>query len=215
MKLILSGANKAQEHILEATRVSRVALAKYWEWDLIDVKDNDYTKEYHPSWQKIDLIQSYLKDYEAVLWLDADSFVTNPAACPPPRSTAFTISEDWCAPDTSDKVFISCGNFWTRNKPEAYQFFEKMDKYKRMYAFRKFCCWEQDAFHKVVRETPLKNEVTILERTAMNAAMCSKKEISTRAKYERGDFLCHLTGVDDRMAYINQLTEDLKSFVNL
>lgn len=207
--LILSGANKAQEDILYATNAGREALAKHWGWHMITATEKDYIQPCHPSWQKIDLIKKLLPHFDAILWLDADSFVTNPKVCPVPSQTAFTISEDWCAPDTSSKPWISCGNFWVRNKPEAFQFFAQMEKYKSVYAFRDCCCWEQDAFHQVLWKSPLKNEVTILARTAMNAVKCSKEGISTRHVYEAGDFLCHLTNVPDRMSYIPQLKKDL------
>jgi hypothetical protein len=207
--LIVSGANKAQEDILFATNEGREALSKHSGWGLLTATEKDYIQPYHPSWQKIDVIKAVLPYYDAVLWLDADSFVTNPKACPMPAETAFTISEDWCAPDTSDKPWISCGNFWTRNKPEAFEFFEQMEKYKSVYAFRDCCCWEQDAFHQVLWKSPLKSEVTILPRTAMNSVKCKKEGISTRHQYERGDFLCHLTNVPDRTSYIPQLKKDL------
>lgn len=208
--LILSGANKAQEDILFATNEGREALSIYWGWSLLTATEKDYIHHYHPSWQKVDIIKAVLPYYDAVLWLDADSFVTNPKVCPPPAPTAFTISEDWCAPEKANKPWISCGNFWIRNKPEAFQFFEQMERFKSIYANRTVCCWEQDAFHQVLWTSPLKSEVTILPRTAMNSVKCAKEGISERYQYERGDFLCHLTNVPDRMAFIEELRADLR-----
>ena len=208
---ILTGANKTQEEILFATHEGKAALSDYFGWDLITATDKNYASHPHPSWQKIDLIRQKLHAYDAILWLDADSFVTNPKACPMPSETAFTISADWCEPTpiNPSKRWISCGNFWTVNKPEAWQYFEHMEKFKSIYANRSCCCWEQDAFHQVLWRSKLGREVTILPRTAMNSVKCSKEGISTRHVYEVGDFLCHLTNVPDRMSYIPQLKKDL------
>lgn len=210
---ILSGANKDQHEILYATYQGRSALAKYYDWTHYTATDSDYSDDTHPSWQKIDLIKRLLPQYDAILWLDADSFVTNPKACPMPAQTAFTISTDWCAPDDQgQRPWISCGNFWIVNKPESFEFFKVMEKFKPHYAYRETCCWEQDAFHQVLwRSSKLRQEVTILPRTAMNSVMCEKEGIQTRYKYQKGDFLCHLTNVDDRMMYIDQLKNDLRS----
>lgn len=207
---IITGATKEQDEILRATHVGKHALSMHFGWKLYTATDKNYGGKEHPSWQKIDLIREILPNYDAVLWLDADSFVTNPKACPLPEETAFTISGDWCepTPKNDEKRWISCGNFWTRNTPQAFDFFKEMESYKRFFAYRSCCCWEQDAFHRVMW-SKRGRDVTILPRTAMNSVKCHKEDIDERMNYENGDFLCHLTNVPDRMAYIDELTADL------
>ena len=128
--LILTGYDDNIKELGEATDVSKRAYAELHGYDF-HVK-RDYITETHPSWQKIQAVRDRLRDYDAVVWFDSDTVITNPDIKIEDiiSDRLFTVSHDWCAPPNEpheDSQWISCGNFIVRNHPDADRWLEKED----------------------------------------------------------------------------------------
>jgi len=159
----------------------------------------------HPSYQKILLIAERIPLYDCILWLDADSVVTNPDAFRPGSvvGACMEISIDWCAPVPDDlrTLYVSCGNFVFYNTDASTRFLETWDRYSQPYSTSRHGCWEQDGLQAAMRSSEWFNRqvfrrprktLNSVHRTCVNGNFPS----SAPMPWEPGDFLLHLTNVD-------------------
>jgi hypothetical protein len=139
-----------------------------------------------------------LNYYDIVVWIDADSIITNDQI----KIENFPIEEDitfYASYDWNGKYSISGGNFmFVKNKNTEHfleVFYSLVGKAKH----------EQEAMNFLYFRTPYKNMMKILDHDYLNAA--PTREMYAEQWATRGDipypwneksFLCHLTGASNR-----------------
>lgn len=157
----------------------------------------------HPSWQKLPLLRSLMcpRAAEWIMWVDADTVVTNHAfplsdvlesveftqdwlievrkKAPPDRAWLL-VSRDWARDDNSP---WSAGVMLWRPCVEALEF---LDAALAGIEFRNQPLWDQSALQAIERP----KGVFILPRRILQSAVqdgCSEP-------WQRGDFVAHVTG---------------------
>ena len=201
--LILTGYDDAFAPIGDITTPGKADYAKAHGYAFECVRD--YPINVHPSWHKLQLLMDRIERYDAVVWFDADSVITNPFidVMSDAGDTILTASQDWCAPADEwpeDARGINFGNFILRNTQHTMEWLRAAAQHAQ-YATRSTCCWEQDAVNKCMRELPWFNaEVTRLPRRYLNAVHpdCELPSIKAPDPWRPGDLLIHLTNVPDR-----------------
>lgn len=201
--LILTGYDDNFAEIGDVCTPSKKAYAERWGYAFECVRD--YPRDVHPSWHKLKMLNDRIDHYEAIVWLDADSVITNAGinVMGLADKTILTASQDWCAPADerpADAKGINFGNFILRNTPDTQRWLSMAAKHTQ-FAYRSTCCWEQDAVLKCMRDDPWFNiQVTRLPRRALNAVHpdCKLPSITAPDPWQPGDFLIHLTNVPDR-----------------
>ncbi len=158
----------------------------------------------HPSWQKLQLLLDRLPEFHEILWLDADTLITNQetnifANC----STLpwpLIVSRDWGeASPAKWPTHFSMGNFLVRRAAiEMLAVAQGREEWKNQ------MFWEQSAIQALAAEDPKKWRVMVLRRRALNAVPLELRPAPD--PWQPGDFLAHLTSEsnDARLAWINQ-----------
>lgn len=189
--LVLTGYDDAIACVGDVTTPSKAAYAAVRGYDFFC--ERHYTPDSHPSWQKIRLLYDLLPRYDAVLWLDADTLVTNPEIRVEDLiagHSGLVVSRDWsgCSEEDYPKHF-SMGNFVFTNSPESFKLLDLMECRTR---WMNQPLWEQQAIQEVFLDTPsIRPYVKILDRRAMNSVPWRGAE----STWQPGDFVCHFTGI--------------------
>ena len=196
--LILTGYDDNIKELGEACDRSKSLYAEFHGYDFHCKRD--YHPGTHPSWQKIGEIRRYLPNYDAVVWLDSDTVITD---CDLKiedivSDRRMTVSQDWCAPvddPTETTRWVSCGNFIIRNIPDGGndEWFDKIERNEIRFGNR--ACWEQDSVIENMRHDPkFREQVCVLPRHVLNS-VAPEMEHPNRPSHpwQPGAFLCHLT----------------------
>ena len=189
--LVLTGADAAMARVADLTSANHRAYATRHGYDFERV--TEYPTDCHPSWHKLALIKARLPHYEGILWLDADSVITNPAIRVQSlaRGPGLTVSRDWTHPNPEDEVkHFSLGNFIFTNCPGS---FEVLEKASLRTEWMNQPLWEQQAIQEEYRANPdIRQHIHICPRRTLNAVP-ALPETTGPEPWEPGDFLCHLT----------------------
>lgn len=217
--LILTGYDDRMKEVGDLCSATHKEYARCWGFSQETVRQ--YRPGTHPSWQKIRLIQERIDRYDIMVWLDADTVVTNMAT--DVRSLVsdrhvMTISVDWCAPVVDDDQFgtmprtqyVSCGNFAIRHTDQMRMFLDTWERHDR-YSKRSICCWEQDGLREAMRRLPWFDAwIYRHPRWIFNAVHpeCTNKDFPDGPPHpwELGHFLLHLTNVD-RLRILRELQQ--------
>lgn len=141
-----------------------------------------------PSWQKIKHIrQAYRDGYEAVLWLDADTLITDPKRKPPLEFFGLHVSLDWGA-DACPTDF-SLGNFLAGADTDPLW----AEAEKRADRFGNGSYWEQGCVREMFHELPWVAEMVYIYARRFWNAVPGQVHPSVVDPWEPGDWLCHLT----------------------
>jgi hypothetical protein len=222
--LVLSGYDDAMAPIGDRCTPTHKAYAERHGYAHEVVRE--YLATSHPSHQKIRLLKERIDKFDAILWLDADTVVTNMDAMAvhehresldlgPFLKHVMDISIDWCAPPEDDDfgasrtTYVSCGNFILWNTPDTARFIAEWEAASLPYATRNLCCWEQDGLRAAMAASKWFNDrVYRWPRRKFNAVhpTCVNRNFPNGAPkpWEPGDFLLHLTNVD-RAAILDTL----------
>lgn len=200
---MLTGYDDAFAEIGDVTTPGKEAYAAWWGYSFECVRN--YPTHYHPSWHKLTMLMERIGWHDAIVWLDADSVITNPSIdiMSLAADTVLTASQDWCAPSDEPPRYakgINFGNFILRNRARTIPWLEAAARHTQ-FATRSTCCWEQDAVLKCMRELPwFDREVHRLPRRALNAVHpdCKLPSITAPDPWQPGDLLIHLTNVPER-----------------
>ena len=99
--------------------------------DLILSQEKTY-KDKHPSWEKLPLILKHIKNYDYIMWVDADAFFYNDAGnisdiINKHLDKNFIFSYDTNQLTENDKIvkFINCGVFIVKNSQYSIDFLNK------------------------------------------------------------------------------------------
>ena len=211
--LVLSGYDDAMSPIGDRCTITHKAYAERHGYAHEVVRE--YRTDTHPSHQKIRLLKERIDQYDAILWLDADTVVMNKWFAVEGffgHRHVMNISVDWCAPiedDDRPTTYVSCGNFILWNTPVTMEFIDYWHRHSERYAVRNICCWEQDGLRAAMKDSLWFNDLVRRHpRRALNAVheTCVNRNFPDCAPkpYKPGDFLLHLTNVD-RAAILDTL----------
>jgi hypothetical protein len=213
--LVLTGYDDNMQEVGDRCAATHRAYAERRGYDQETVRH--YVPGIHPSYQKVAFLAERIADYDAILWLDADSVVMGDMDIDhfAGAGKVMDISVDWCAwPHEDDNATIttlsvSCGTFILWRTPDLPRFMDTWYRYGERYASRNICCWEQDGLRAAIGNDKWMNaRVRRHPRRTLNAVhhSCTNVNFPQRAPkpYEPGDFLLHLTNVD-RIAILNAL----------
>jgi hypothetical protein len=191
--LVMTGYDANMASVGEISRRSQAAYAAQHGYDYLVVED--YAAGTHPSWQKMGKVLGQLSRYPVVLWLDADTVVTN-RAIPFPSilqdRTGIVFSTDWSG-SVDDPRNFSAGNFIaTRCAGTAEIFRDAMTRTR----WADQPLWDQSALRDTYRERfDLRKFFHVLPRRQLNAVPLEAQPNTD--PWQPGDFLCHLTGINN------------------
>ena len=117
---------------------------RYAEKHGYDFKDDEdiYDRTRHPAWSKVLLILRYLKFYDYLLWIDADTFIMNDEIMIPDlinkhlKHHDIMVAQDW--------KMINTGVILIKNTEWAYSFFTLL--YENPGDFSMYPNYEQNIF---------------------------------------------------------------------
>jgi hypothetical protein len=202
--LVLTGYDDAMAEVGDLCAPSRVAYAERRGYSYHCCRK--YEPGSHPSWQKIRLLRDLLPGHEAVLWLDADTMVTNPeisveGLAADDRHLLY-VSRDWTTCSAADEPHhFSMGNFLLRNTPTT---FAVLDLIESRAEWANVSLWEQSAIQAEHRENPaLRRVVRVMPRRVLNSVPYP----DAVEPWAPGDFLAHFTGIANhiRVELIQQM----------
>lgn len=187
--LILTAWTENMEAVVEITSATKVEYAHKHNYQyaghLIKKKPDEY-----PAWAKLELLLHLLPTVDRVLWIDADSFVTNPEISLEqiPHIEGLTASRDWGV-DAGLYDFSSSGMIVTQKALPLI----KLASEKKHWA--NYPLWDQNALREASRD--FNNLLHVLPRRTLNAV---PQELHPWAMepWKEGDFLCHLTNKSNK-----------------
>ena len=155
----------------------------------------DYHDRTHPSWQKAGHIIKVMEDslFDRVLWLDADTVITNMDTPPPTHQLGLHVSRDWGSDSTEPNSF-SLGNFLAC--VDSVRLWADLDFHEFIWGNKPL--WEQSCIRQLWEDNEwVRNLIKVHPRRVFNAVpgdMVGPEDISeVMEPWEPGDWLCHLT----------------------
>lgn len=203
-KLLLTGYDAAMSSVGDLTAP---LMCEYAERHHLDFQcRTDYPPDRDPMWRKVDFVIEALADaYDAVMWLDADTIVTNPAKAWQGKPHGVHMSRDWGA-DARVSDMSTC-NFvaFTDSLPlwrliVSHASSREFALFHEQGAMRDF-----HAEHQWVRDI-----VHVHPRRAFNAVPA---EIQGAVEpWQAGDWLCHMTNLPnaDRAGLFHKIMERIR-----
>jgi hypothetical protein len=198
--LVLTGYDDNMQELGDICLPSKRAYAERHGYAFECVRE--YPKDVHPSWHKLQLLRDRIDKYDAIFWLDADTIVTRGSIkiIPAPQGNpVLSASADWCSDTDGPDEMPSMGNFILCNTDETQQW---IDLAMQQVQFKNRPMWEQQAVQKCIKENHwFRNRVFIQPRRLFNAVhtTCTPHGKPPGAPWQPGDFLIHLTGVENRI----------------
>jgi len=182
--VVLTAWTPNMEIVVDMLSPTKIAYARKHGYEfrghILEEKPNE-----HPAWGKLALLLEVLPQFDRLLWIDADSFVTNPeiALDQIPQIDGLTASRDWGI-DSTLRDFSSAGMILT---PKALPLIEAASRKKH---WANCPLWDQNGLREAARE--FKNLLHILPRRTLNAVPQALHPFAIEP-WQKGDFLCHLT----------------------
>jgi hypothetical protein len=194
--LLLTGYDEAFAWLGDKTTVGKRMYARRWGMgfrcaDLLPEKMGHG----HPSWQKLEhVLRGFEEGYRFVVWMDADTLVTNHGVAPPVMAGVLAASRDW-GPAESLQFHFSLGAFCVA--AEAMPLVERATFLAKTWMNSQ--PWDQGAVQQVVRENQaMERLVTILPGRALCAVPQVMGLEGNCNPWQKGDLLAHLTGSRER-----------------
>ena len=193
--LILTGYTR---HIVELGRFlmnSKMRWANKHGLSFVNLGDSHFPEERgHPAFQKLFWIRWHLEQSnKPVLWIDADSLITNMDVTPNDFCQCFPDKEGHCVAVSADytdggrevnKQWSSGNMLWLNTAASKIWLDEAI--HRTEYAWSG--CWDQDA----LQATQMDKDLKIMPSRFMNSV---HPELYVKASWKPGDFLCHFTGM--------------------
>lgn len=195
--LVITGSTSAMREIHAVTVRGKQDWAALHGYDFLDVRQ--WHDESAVVWQKMALLERNMSQYELVVWLDADTVVTNPAwkaedFVQGQRSVVYA-SGDWGpCPEEDRWYWFNTGNMVVRwLGADSIRFFEAMwqrgrDKWWNIWGF------EQSTLQEMKRDPAFANLICTLPGKMLNAVPRSVQE-HTHNPWDDKDFVAHITGI--------------------
>ena len=162
------------------------------------------------NWQKISMIGHYLKLYDLVLWVGADTVVTN---------SEITIEQFWLL-QGKPKVLLSTDVFGVNS--DVMLFSQSVESEMLLYAidtlgyqlYEKHHWGEQKSIIRFVHQKPYSDWVKIIPQKGMNSYLhrLYGRPENWPGNWEQGDWILHLPGLplDERLRVIEELKDSVK-----
>lgn len=182
--VVLTAWTENMEGLVHFTSPTKVAYARKHGYQymghILEQKPSEY-----PAWGKLALLLDILPTVDRLLWIDADSFVTNPdiSLDQIPHINGLTASRDWGI-DAGLLDFSSAGMILTKHALPL------IETASRKTHWATCPLWDQNGLREAARE--FKNLLHILPRRALNAVPQRLHPFAIEP-WQKGDFLCHLT----------------------
>lgn len=190
------------KQISDMTLPSKQRYASKHGYDLLSIRDfgkddEKNIKETNIAFLRVSRTADMLKYYDIVVWIDADSIITNDEIkienFPIEDNITFYASYDW-----NGRYSISSGNFMFVKNQSTDSFLNVL--YSLSTKFQS----EQEAINFLYFNTPYKNFIKILDHDYLNAAPTREmyaEQWATRPNipyhWNEKSFLCHLTGASN------------------
>ena len=191
--ILLTGYDDAMAYIGHLTSPLMLAYASRYGMDFKCTRN--YEKDSHPSWQKVNQILLALSHgYTAVLWLDADTVITNFALAPWKKcASGMHVSQDWGS-NAGETHHFSLGNLVAHH--DTIPLWEEVLKRTKKWANAPL--WEQSCLQELyIEQDWVREKITVLPRRCYNAVprISSTATVIAKEPWLRGDWLCHLTNL--------------------
>jgi len=152
-----------------------------------------YSDKYHPSWQKVRLIVQAIQEGNNVLWLDADTVITNPAEVPWKEfGNKLNVSRDWGC-DATELHHFSMGNFYACR--DTIMLFRAAES--RASKWGNNPLWEQSCLQEMHQALDdARSAIRVHPRRVFNPVPIMA-QLTAQEPWKEGDWLCHLTGISN------------------
>lgn len=186
--------DKGYAEIAKYADLNKKAYAKKHNYSLFIYKDKEEWLD--PSreavWNKIPVIQKWLKDYDWVFWTDADALIMNDAI-----ELESLIDENYDIVVPQDFRGINLGNFLVKKSAWTDQFLKEWYLPKN---YTKLGFMEQDVFTKLYKKSEdVRAHIKIVPSRVMNsyiAIVCNLAPAQRKeCLYQPGDFIVHFAGL--------------------
>lgn len=185
-KLLLTGHDDAMAPVGNLTTP---LMCEYAERHHFDFEcSRDYPADRDPMWRKVTLVEAALTKYDMVMWLDADTIITNPAKVWGGATNGVHMSRDW---GTDARVAdMSTCNFATF--PDSLPLWRLIASHASSREFAPF--HEQGALRDFYAEHQwVRDLVHVHPRRAFNAVPPEIEGIVE--PWQVGDWICHMTNI--------------------
>ncbi len=163
----------------------------------------EYVDGSHPAWQKIRVVIEAFNDGAGmVMWLDADSVITNPSLEWRSKQSGLHVSRDWGIEGKASD--FSTGNFVAY--ADTLPLWEEAALRGPEWAHEPL--YEQSAVVEMYEELAwVHNLVHIYPRRVLNSVPIEAGFEAVAEPWQPGDFLCHLTNMPSREARVQKFFE--------
>ena len=201
--LIVTGCHKSYKTIYDLTIKSKRDWTDKWGYELLESKFEDGL---HLGWTRLHLaIDMRATDrWDRVIWLDADTIITNPRLPAPStdHTAHISVSRDWHDNDPDDpdpKIPVSCGNFIVNRVDSHLQFVLEKEKRKAKH--------EQEVIRLLVNNPVPYVEIQVLPWYDLNPVPLELRPNHNRSIWNPNHLLAHCTAdcMDDRIKFIKSI----------
>jgi hypothetical protein len=151
-----------------------------------------YDSSRSPAWSKISLLQKYMKEYDYLIWFDADIMIMNDER----------RIEDFINLLPNDKFLLigrdfnnlNSGLFVIRNCPEALQFLDEVWS-KTEYLNHEW--WEQAAIIDLY-SSKYRKKIEVIPHKYISIMNAYDQRVDSKVFWRPGDFCVHFAGIHDK-----------------
>ena len=191
--LILTGFDKNMANVGGLTHINHKTYADRHGFDFQVVRE--YLPNMHPSWQKLRLLMERIGSFDSILWIDADAIVTN-------LEFDFTsliadrkgliLSKDW--ENHNYRHYFSAGVLIVVSGSESVEILGEAMLNRK---WENVPLWDQAALQDVFQQrTHLQPYFNVMPRRCLNA-VAREVQIGSIEPWQKGDFISHLTGINN------------------
>jgi len=199
-RLLLTGYDEAMSPIGDLTAPLMCDYAERYHLDF--ECSRDYPPGRDPMWRKVALVERALTQYDLVLWLDADTIITNAEKAWGGATNGVHISRDWGA-DARACDFSTCNFVAFQDSLPLWRLILSHESSREFTPFH-----EQGAYRDFFAEHQWVRDMThVHPRKHFNAV---PNEIPGVVEpWESGDWLCHLTNLPnlERVGLFHEIME--------
>jgi Protein of unknown function, DUF273 len=183
------------EEIAKLTQPSKEEYCKIHGYDFINYEIQEYWREI--GWYKINVIKEKLKDYDYIMYIEADCLITNynikieDVAL----ESDFTVSRNVISKGWEG---INCGNLIIKNSQWSVDFINKLDNKKEFY----HDSWaEQRALINELENIDILEKGKHINFTSMRQMGGFYHQWYEKDRWKHGDWIIHLAGCSNEFRY--------------
>lgn len=201
--------DNTMEEVFDMTLPSKQRYVKRHGYDLLSLRSFGTDKNNRFSDDELGylrMLRSFemLEYYDIVMWIDADSIITNDQF----SVNDFYIDNDhsfYASWDWTGKRTFSTGNFIIQNTKNTNRLYEEFLKVSKYVQNNNLWGWEQTTMNIIYNTTALREDIKILDHKFLGSI--PSKELfggiwdgrpDPPQPWTKDSFLCHITGVPNR-----------------